>query len=442
MIKFLNKFFSSTIRKSITSPTKPVNSQITSIPQAREKPLIDESTMLKLSQKTPNFSTFYQEVTKLYPNSMEGKVLLDIQNYVEKWPTKCSLLFFKNFNEKSESIKACELLIKLLISVPKLKSDRHAMYRICQIIRNKNIRPDLLEELKKSLEGVSYTNDNLESLVFIFRALKNVEGLKGISNFINSKNKMSFTKQIIILFNINKEIDLDDEKKSMLLAKKNLFKFLEVNMINRLCDIFLTDKSKFYPEFFEFLEESIGYIVKEANIRELMNIINYLGQNLQYADDKIVKPIYQSLLGTKLILKPMDLATLLHNLRKLSLSVDPFLPLLTEEMIESASEIETAVIFHSIYKYGSGDQIELLKKKIMLNIDRLSPKLILNIAKDLVDDVSSYDREYVDAFESKAEQAFCKYFEPDSIHFRTQLISYYYLRYKRHLQIDSDLEDD
>ena len=443
MIGFFVRF-SSYIKKPLTNAplglTK--NPLPPKLPPTEENKELEEKIISQLSSLMPkDYSTFFDQLKKNHPEAMLPLIHTSIKNHIKALPSKNLEEICRDFPYETSSSDSIETLIKLILSIPGSLDKAKILVFISNVLRVKKIQAPLLENLKKGCRKIQINEFNHELVASISRSLKSHDTLIKISEFLQSNKSILLSWKIKTFFHINKEKAMDDAAKKYLLTFKDQFNKEEITVQNRLCDIYLTDKT-FYPEFLDFLKENIGFFIQKATDRELLNIFNYLGVNFNYCHESIISSIYKSLEKRKLRINSMDAATLFHNLRKFALPVTPFLPLVTNEILSKSSGVEIAVLYHSLYKYLLNDKITLMKEKIIKDFDSLSPKHILNFAKDLVEDKNHYDKEFTDLFEKKAEEAFIKYLNPEEVVFKTQLITYYFLKHKNELNIDSDLGEE
>lgn len=439
MIGFIVRFSSYT-KKPITNSSIGITKATLAPKLANtENEVLEKSILAQITSLKPReYSSLFDQLTKTHSKSMLPSIQATLKKHMESLPLQTIDEICQKFPFETSSLDSNETLIRIIISIPLSLTKINTLIYISNVLRVKKIHASLLEDLKIFCKNLQIDDFNHEVLASISRSLKSHENLIRISKYLQNTNSVMLNWKIKTFFHINKEKAMDDSAKKYLLTFKDQFSKEPIAILNRLCDIFLTDQ-KFYPEFFDFLKESISFLTQKATDRELLNIFNYLGVNFNYGDEKIISSIYESLTNRKLKLNSMDAATLFHNLRKFSLQVTPFLPLVTKEILSKASGVETAILYHSLYKFETNEKINLMKNNIMRDFESLSPKLILNFAKDLVEDKNHFDKEFTDLFEKKAEEAFVRYLTPDAIQFKTQLITYYYLKHKNELNIDSDL---
>jgi hypothetical protein len=191
------------------------------------------------------------------------------------------------------------------------------------------------------------------------------------------------------------------------------------------------------------VENEIDWILETFDNDQLIKFFNYLGLQNQNFSKKSIEKIYDKVISTDLSSSPNNLVIVLHQARRLSLNIKHLLKCITENLLNTLSPTQVAIIYHSTYKYLDQPKLTILKEKILNDMELISPKLILNIAKDLVDDRNNYDKDYIAEFEPKASKLFLLHNAPSMLEFKTQLISFYFLRFKRERNlVSSDDESE
>lgn len=306
-------------------------------------------------------------------------------------------------------------------------------------IHKQYIDAELMNEIIAKIQYITPSKYNVGYLAIIASHGKREDIISKIKKFLFENNSIETEYSLVSIFNLNKQGHMTFEDKCKYFDTLKLEDVCKIDSFNRISEIYLNDEH-YYPKFNEFIMKNIDFIASNSNNRVILNILNNLCLKPVQHRPNIHLTIYNELLKRKEMTKPMDVATLVHNMRKLSLDVRPFLELITEDIITKSSPTEIAILFHSCYRYLPQKKILLLKNRIINELEQMSPKLILNIAKDLVDDKENYSKEFTDKFEQRASNFFCLHTEPESIEFKTQLISFYYSKFKIENSFDSDDE--
>jgi hypothetical protein len=281
------------------------------------------------------------------------------------------------------------------------------------------------EKVKKIIENAYIDASNAGLLMSLYRFTGENEKFNNIARVCEEKiNDFDINNLIIAVFHLHKEGVLGKilmEKVANRIISEE--KKLTLEMFNRTIQIY-TNEPLCFENMKNFINEQILIKMPIMSARELINAFNNIMKNNEYKDENICRKIYQDIAKREnLQLSTLDLSSLLHITKKIGFESEPFFKYCTKEMLGKCDGRQLAIILHSIYLTAPQQILEDLKEQILMKIHELSPKLLLNVAKDMTEK-HMVDVEFLTKFQAKALEIMTNHNDPDSEKFHTQMASF------------------